>query len=129
MAYNILVVDDSRTVRTMISKTLGLSGIPIHELHEAENGAKALGVLEKAWIDLVLTDINMPEMNGIEMVQRMSEDGILKTVPVVVISTEGSQTRIDQLRNLGICGYIRKPFTPEAIKDVVTDVLENRHDG
>ena len=123
MAYNILVVDDSRTVRAMIKKTLDICGTPLNMLHQAENGQEALSVLQQEWIDLVLTDINMPVMDGMEMISRMFDDGLLKTVPVVVVSTEGSQTRIDELRKKGIAGYIRKPFTPEAIKHVVEDVL------
>ena len=129
MAYNILVVDDSRTVRAMISKTLDLSRVPLNELHQAQNGREALDLLQDHWIDLVLTDINMPEMDGMEMVRRMSADGMMQTVPVVVVSTEGSEARIDELRGLGIQGYIRNPFTPEAIKDVVEAVLGGQDDG
>jgi two-component system chemotaxis response regulator CheY len=129
MAYNILIVDDSLTVRKMIAKTLTLSGVPLNEPFQAENGREALSVLEDNWVDLVLTDINMPEMNGMEMVRHMSEDALLQTVPVVVISTEGSDERIQELKERGIQGYIRKPFTPEAIKDKVEEILGGPHDG
>lgn len=123
MSYNILVVDDSRTTRAVIAKTLNLAGIPINELHEAENGRKALNILDDNWIDLVLADINMPEMDGVEMVDRMSEDGLMKTIPVVIVSTEGSKTRIEEMRSKGVRAYVRKPFTPEIIKDIVEDIL------
>ena len=123
MSYNILVVDDSRTTRAVIAKTLNLAGIPINELHEAENGRKALDILDDNWIDLVLADINMPEMDGVEMVDRMSEDGLMKTIPVVIVSTEGSKTRIEEMRSKGVRAYVRKPFTPEIIKDIVEDIL------
>jgi two-component system, chemotaxis family, chemotaxis protein CheY len=129
MAYNILVVDDSKTVRRMITKTLGMAGIPLNELYQAENGREGLEVLAANWIDLVLTDINMPEMDGVEMIEHMSDDGMLKTVPVVVVSTEGSETRIEELKQKGIRGYVRKPFTPEAIKDVVEEILGGQDDG
>jgi two-component system chemotaxis response regulator CheY len=123
MAYNILVVDDSATMRAMIAKTLKMAGLELQELHQAPNGRQALALLQEHWIDLVLTDINMPEMDGVEMVQRMAADGLLRSVPVVVVSTEGSETRIQELRQQGIRGYIRKPFTPEEIKKTVETVL------
>lgn len=123
MAYNILVIDDSKTVRTMILKTIDIAGIPYNKIHQACNGREGLEILKKEWIDLVLTDINMPEMNGLEMIAEMVADNLLQTVPVVVISTEGSETRIAELKKQGIVGYIRKPFTPEAIKTVIEDVL------
>jgi two-component system chemotaxis response regulator CheY len=123
MAYNILIVDDSQTVRAVIRKTLDLAGIPVGEIHEAENGQQALEILNASWLDLVFADINMPVMTGLEMVDRMSVDGLLKTVPVVIVSTEGSSTRVEQLKAKGVSGYIRKPFTPETIREVVEEVL------
>lgn len=129
MLYNILIVDDSRTTRAVISKTLNLAGVPINELYEAENGKVALDILGEKWIDLVLADINMPEMDGVEMVDRMSRDGLLRTIPVVIISTEGSQTRIEEMRSKGVKAYIRKPFTPEIIKNIVEDILGEKNEG
>jgi two-component system chemotaxis response regulator CheY len=126
MSYNILIVDDSRITRAVIAKTLSLSGVPIGELHEAENGQEALNVLDRNWIDLVLADINMPVMDGIEMVNRMSEDGLMQTIPVIVVSTEGSKTRIEEMRAKGVRAYIRKPCTPELVKSTVEDVLEHQ---
>lgn len=123
MSYNILVVDDSRTTRFIIAKTLKLAGVPVNELYQAENGAEALELLNKNWVDLVLADINMPVMDGVEMVDRMSKDGLMKTVPVVVVSTEGSKTRIEEMRAKGVRAYVRKPFTPEAVRKVVGDIL------
>ena len=125
MAFNILIVDDSATVRAMIVKTLKLTQLPLSEVHQATNGREALDVLEEKWIDLVLTDINMPEMDGIELVGRMAENGIMQNVPVVVVSTEGSQVRIAELKQQGIRGYLRKPFTPEDLKEMVENVLQN----
>jgi len=129
MSYNILIVDDSRTTRMVISKTLNLSGVPINQLYEAENGRVALKILDENWIDLVLADINMPEMDGVEMVDQMAKDGLLKTIPVVIVSTEGSQTRIEEMRAKGVKAYVRKPFTPELIKNLVEDILGEKHVG
>jgi len=123
MSYNILIVDDSRTTRAVIVKTLNLAGISIGELYQAENGEDALGILDENWIDLVLADINMPVMDGVEMISRMSKDGLLQTVPVVVISTEGSKTRIEEMRAKGVRAYVRKPCTPEVIKSIVECIL------
>ncbi len=123
MPYNILVVDDSRTTRMIIKKTLNLAGISIGKLHQAENGKEALDILDNNWIDLVLADINMPVMDGVEMVNRMSADGLMQTVPVIVVSTEGSTTRIEEMRAKGVRAYIRKPFAPENVKSIVEDIL------
>lgn len=124
MAYNILLVDDSETVRAIISKTLQLAGITTGRIFEAGNGQEALDLLGREWIDLVFADINMPVMSGVEMIEKMYQDGLLQTVPVVIVSTEGSKTRIDELKAKGVRAYIRKPFTPEAIRKVVEEVLE-----
>ena len=123
MALNILLVDDSATVRAVISKTLEIAGIPVGELYEAENGKEALDILGDNWIDIVFADINMPVMGGIEMVEKMNEGGLLKTIPVVIVSTEGSATRIEQLKAKGVSAYVRKPFTPEIIRKVVDDIV------
>jgi two-component system, chemotaxis family, chemotaxis protein CheY len=123
MGYNILIVDDSITVRAMIAKALKLSQLPLGEIYQAGNGQEALEALKANWTDLVLTDINMPVMNGLELVRQMAADELLRTVPVVVVSTEGSQARIDELKSHGIRGYLRKPFTPEVLKAEVENIL------
>lgn len=123
MAYNILVVDDSVTVRAVIAKTLKIAEVPINELYQAANGKEALEILADSWVDLVFADINMPVMTGLEMVDKMSEDGLLDTTPVVIVSTEGSATRIEQLLDKGVSAYIRKPFTPEMLREVVDRVM------
>ena len=122
MSLNVLVVDDSDVVRAVIRKTFRLAKIPFDKLFEAANGKEALDILGGNRVDLIFADINMPVMSGIEMIEKMSEDGLLKTIPVVVVSTEGSATRMGQLKQKGVCAYIRKPFTPEAIRNVVGDV-------
>lgn len=123
MAYNILVVDDSRIIRTVVSKTLHLTGIDIGEIFEAENGQKALEQLENHWIDIVFADINMPVMNGVEMVDKMAQQKMLEATPVVIVSTDRSVTRMEELLSKGVRAYLNKPFTPESVRDVITDIL------
>ena len=123
MSLNVLIVDDSETVRAIIGKTLKLANVPLKEVFQASNGQEALEVLKAQWVDLVLTDINMPVMNGVELVNHMNEDETMKGIPVVVVSTDGSATRIEELKAKGIRGYIRKPFTPEQIKEIIVQTL------
>lgn len=123
MALNVLIVDDSETVRAIIAKTFRLAQIPVNELYNAGNGEEALAVLKANWVDLVLTDINMPVMDGVTMIARMREDDLLKCIPVVVVSTEGSATRIEQLKAQGVSAYVRKPFTPEELRAAVDSVI------
>ncbi len=123
MAYNILVVDDSKTIRAMVIKTLKMTKLDIGEIFQAGNGKEALECLGGNWVDLVLSDLNMPEMNGLELIEEMSNDGLLKGTPVIVVSTDGSATRIEELKSKGVREYIRKPFTPEAIEKAIDRVL------
>lgn len=130
MAYNILVVDDSVTVRTVIAKSLDLAGIPLGTLYHAANGAEGIEVLHKEWIDLVLADINMPVMGGVAMVESMKGDAALRSIPVIIISTEGSATRIAELKEKGVQAFLRKPFAPEELKRTVDALLgAGRQDG
>ena len=128
MAYNILVVDDSKTIRSIIVKILKLTKLEIGQIFEAENGKEALDCLKDNWIDLILSDLNMPVMSGIEMISEMARDGLLKDIPVVVISTDGSVKRIEELKEKGIREYIRKPFTPESLSEVIDRVLGVKHE-
>lgn len=129
MAYNILVVDDSQTVRDVVAKTLKLAEVDVGELHMAGDGQKALDILNDNWIDLVFSDLSMPVMNGMEMIEKMRKDGLLKTVPVVIVSTEGSRTRIKELMDKGVRAYVRKPFTPESMLEAVNEVMGERKDA
>jgi len=123
MAFNILLVDDSLTVRAVIKKALQLAEVDIGELYEAENGAEALEVLDQHWVDLVFADISMPVMTGEEFVERLHETGAIEELPVVIVSSAGSEPRIQRLKDLGIRDYIHKPFTPEQIREVVDSVM------
>jgi two-component system chemotaxis response regulator CheY len=110
-------------MRAVLIKTIGMAEIDMGTVFEAANGKEALELLESEWIDIVFADINMPVMNGIEMVQEMVKLGYMETTPVVVISTEGSQTRLNMLREMGVMGFLRKPISPELFKTVVDGVL------
>jgi two-component system chemotaxis response regulator CheY len=121
MAINILIVDDSAVMRAMILKTMRMTDLPLGETYQAANGQEGLDVLSQHWIDLVIADINMPVMNGEEMIDRMQENPDTKEIPIIVVSTEGSNTRIERLQHKG-ARFIHKPFSPEIIRDSVTDI-------
>ena len=123
MSFNILIVDDSRTIRSVIKKTLLIAGVPTGELYEASNGLEGLQIMNNNWVDLCFADINMPVMNGIQMIEKMLEDHMLEKLPVVIVSTEGSKTRIEELFRKGVRAYLRKPITPEIVRNVVKEVL------
>ncbi len=126
MSYTVLIVDDSSTIRSMIRRSIGMSGLDIGQIYEAGNGIEALNVLETEWIDIVFTDLNMPEMDGVELVQQMSEDNVMVTIPVVVVSSDRSQARIDALKKSGIRAYLKKPARPETFREVVEKILGER---
>ena len=129
MAFNVLIVDDSSSMRTVIKKIIKISGFDVGEWWEAADGEEALKVLSSEWVDLVLTDINMPNMNGLELVAEMKKDQMLKSIPVVMVTTEGSEKRIRESRELGASGYIKKPFLPEDIKGTLSSIMGGTEDG
>jgi len=118
-----LIVEDSAVIRSVVKKSIGMSGLEVKEIHEAASGRQALEVLAGRWIDIVFADHNMPEMNGTGLGKKMAEDSLLVSIPGVVVSSERNQDRIDELKQLGIRAYLRKPFRPESFRDVVQDVL------
>jgi two-component system, chemotaxis family, chemotaxis protein CheY len=135
MAYNILIVDDSFPMRAVIKKVIKASGFAIGELFEAGNGKEALQVLDDHWLDLVLTDYNMPDMNGLELLKTMKHNDTLADIPVVIVTTDGSDRRLEEFLKTGAAAYIKKPFTPEQIKAHLNRLLgepeheQVRHDG
>lgn len=128
MSYNVLIVDDSRTMRQVIKKALSLSGFRVGECLEAGNGKEALEVLSRAWVDLILSDIHMPEMDGFGLLQALRADENWQDLPVVMITTEANEQRLQEAMALGARGYIRKPFTPENIRSFLAHVMGDKDD-
>jgi two-component system chemotaxis response regulator CheY len=123
MSYSILIVDDSLPMRSVIKRTLKAAGYGSSEMLEAPNGKEALELMEGAWIDLIMTDYNMPEMNGLEFIKAVKAGELSKDIPVVVVSTEGNDEKINEFMAAGAAGYITKPFTAEAIRDLIVNIL------
>ncbi len=123
MNNDILIVDDSATIRSMMKRTVRMIDLDVGEIYEAANGIEALARLSEHEVAVMLVDINMPTMSGIQLLTRMKQNDKLKDIPIVIASTEGSQKRIDQLHELGVAGYIRKPFQPEQLREVLIPLL------
>lgn len=123
MPFNILIVDDSSPMRAVIKKVIRASGFDIGEFHEAGSGKEALKVLDEQWLDVVLSDYNMPDMNGLDMLKAMKQNEMMKDIPVIMVTTEGSRARIDDFMKTGATAYIKKPFTPEQIRTQLQQLL------
>ncbi len=128
MAYTILIVDDSNTIRGALERTLTMTKLPIETIVQACDGKEALDKLKNTFVDIVLSDINMPNMNGVELVEHMKSHAEFKEIPVIVISTEGSKTRMKELKAMGIAGYLRKPSRPEELRDSLLSILGGWND-
>ena len=124
MAYNILIVDDSVLTRAAIKRIIDMVDLDVDEVLEAENGIEAFKILESKKIDVVLADLNMPEMGGVELVHKMKSDDAYSDIPVIVVSTESSVTRIKELLSEGIKDFLHKPFTPEEFRATLAKNLE-----
>jgi two-component system chemotaxis response regulator CheY len=129
MSVRIVVVDDSAIVRAMVKKALGMAGLRVDAAHEAASGLEALALLAREPVDAVFTDLNMPEMSGVELVERMAADPRLAAVPVVVISSDRSAARAEQLRARGVRAWISKPFRPEELRAVVQQLFPDPPGG
>jgi len=123
MSYNVLIVDDSRSMRKVIWKILRLLGFELGECLEASNGPEALDILKSKSIDLIFSDVNMPVMDGIGFIRSLGEKNICRDTPVVFITTEANEDRLNQLMDLGARGYIRKPFRPEEMGAFLSRVM------
>jgi len=126
MGLRVLVVDDSMVMRRLIRRTLILTGLPVEHVEEAGNGVEALAALEGAEFDLALVDINMPVMDGEELIDRVREAPQLRDLPILVVSTESGETRIARLTPK-VEGFVHKPFTPELLGDQITLMVEVSH--
>jgi two-component system chemotaxis response regulator CheY len=123
MAFNVLIVDDSSSMRAVIKRTIKVSGFNVGEYFEAGDGREALDILSNKWVDLVLSDINMPNMNGLELIAEMKKNELLSSIPVVLVTTEGSEKMIEESIRLGAKKYIKKPFFPEDIKNTLRSLV------
>ncbi len=120
MALNILIVDDSKLTRKAIRRIIGMLDLEVGELFEAGDGVEAIERINgPVKIDLVLADLNMPKMTGIEMIYELRGNEATRSIPVVIVSTESSTTRVEALLADGAADYLHKPFTPEQIRDVL----------
>ena len=122
MSVNVLIVDDSAVMRTLIKRVAVLSEAPIGVMYEASNGREALQILEKESIQAVFTDITMPVMNGTELLRAIASREEWNHVVRVIISTDGSAARRAEVENLDVRLYLEKPFRPEAIRDVLSSL-------
>ncbi len=117
MALDVLIVDDSAAIRKILQRVLHQAEVPLGNVYEAADGKEALATLAEHGAGLILSGINMPNMDGIEFLRNVKADGSLKDVPVVMVTTEGSKNKVMEAVELGVAAYVRKPFTAEQIKE------------
>jgi two-component system chemotaxis response regulator CheY len=123
MGYNVLIVDDSATMRKIIMRGLRQAGVEVADFKEAGDGVEGLSALDGGSVDLILSDVNMPNMNGLDFVKAVHEK-ISSPPPIVMITTEGSEEVIKEAMNRGAKGYLKKPFTPDKIQEVLGPFLK-----
>jgi two-component system chemotaxis response regulator CheY len=125
MAIRALIVDDSSVMRKIVERCLRQAGMDLGQVLEASNGAEALALVSENTFDLILSDINMPVMDGLEFIKHLKEVESAKNIPIVMITTEGGEKSVLEALSLGAKGYIRKPFTPDQVKEHVIPVLRS----
>ena len=118
-----LIVDDSSVMRKIVERTLRQAGLEPMVVHEAASGTEALEILKSVEVDLILSDINMPSMDGLEFLRQIGQQHLAPGVPVVMITTESSEEHVKQAIQAGARGYIRKPFTADQVKERVLPLL------
>src|SRR5258705_419883 len=119
-----LVVDDAGAIRKILQRVLRQTGMAIGEIHEAGDGEEAISVMAKHPVNLVLSDINMPKMDGLQLLASLKASAAWRSIPVVMITTEGGEAKVGEAVRLGAAGYVRKPFTADQIKEKLTGILE-----
>jgi two-component system, chemotaxis family, chemotaxis protein CheY len=124
MEPDVLVVDDSAAIRKILQRVLRQTGMAIGAIHEAGDGQEGLAVLKLHRPALILTDINMPKMDGLQFLAALKGSELWRDIPVVMITTEGGETKVGEAVKLGAAGYVRKPFTADQIKEKLVGILE-----
>ncbi len=127
MAISVMIVDDSRAMRKFMRRVIDLTGMTSGRYQEAGNGSEALRLLRAEPVDVILIDINMPVMNGEQFMEQLAADAGLRSIPVVVVSTDASEHRIERMTALGAKGYVAKPFAPEGLRAELERVLGVRN--
>ena len=118
-----LIVDDSSVMRKIVERALRQAGLDTLVVHEAGNGSEGLDLLRAKTVDLILSDINMPSMDGLEFLRQLRSQNLAPGVPVIMITTESSEEHVKQAILAGAQGYIRKPFTAEQVKERVLPLI------
>ena len=116
----VLVVDDSAVMRSMITRAVSLCGVPVERTLQAGDGQAALDILQREDVQVLLTDINMPVMTGIELLRHLATEDRWKDLVRVVISTDGSERRRAEAESLRVTDYVTKPIRPEVMRDVLS---------
>jgi two-component system chemotaxis response regulator CheY len=124
-APNILIVDDSAMMRAMIKRVASIAGVEVGTIFEAGNGREALAVLEQHAVQFVFTDLNMPVMSGTELLRAMKARDDWRDIVRVIVSTDGSAARRAEADELHVSLYVEKPFRPEVMRDVLTELSTN----
>jgi two-component system chemotaxis response regulator CheY len=120
---DVLIVDDSAAIRKILQRVLRQTDLNLGEIKEAGDGTEAVEILKDRTFGLILSDINMPQMDGLQLLAKIKEMDHLKNVPVVMITTEGGQGKVMEAVQLGATGYVRKPFTADQIKEKLAGVI------
>jgi two-component system chemotaxis response regulator CheY len=123
MPLDVLIVDDSAAIRKILQRVLTQTNLPLGKVIEAGDGQEALAIVRQDKVDLILSDINMPNMDGLQLLGELKSNDQWKNVPVLVISTEGSQAKVMEAVQLGARGFVRKPFTAEQIKEKLANIF------
>jgi two-component system chemotaxis response regulator CheY len=123
MALDVLIVDDSAAIRKILQRVLVQADVPVGKVYEAGDGREALNLLQAQTVGLILSDINMPNMDGLQFLREVRSNDAWKAVPIVMITTEGSQNKVLEAVQSGASGYVKKPFTAEQIKEKLAGLI------
>jgi two-component system chemotaxis response regulator CheY len=127
MAISVLIVDDCRTMRLVIRRVLAMSGFELEECYFAHDGQEALALLRSHPVDLVISDVNMPHMDGEDLLTRLGSDETLRSIPVLIVSSDRTRNRSARMLEMGARGYLAKPFQPEELRAELDRILEPRN--